>query len=211
MNGEAIRTPSPDRSSTRTRNPRGQGERLRGEILAAASRLLSELGGEQAVTIRGVARAAGIAPASIYEHFADKAALVDGLVEYDYHRLTQALTAAGVSGDPRQALTDQMHAYCRFALENPGHYRLLLTRRKSVQGNASLSPALALVAGTFERCAKTGYPLRMSAERAAVMVFVGVHGRVALFHSDDAETDTAAALLFADELSGLMFLSPDDY
>ncbi|MFI7002397.1 hypothetical protein [Nocardia sp. NPDC050175] len=35
----------------------GEGERLRGEILAAASRLLSELDGEDGLTIRGVARA----------------------------------------------------------------------------------------------------------------------------------------------------------
>jgi AcrR family transcriptional regulator len=58
----------------RTRNPWGQGERLRAEILQAAARLLSELGGEQGLSIRGVARAVGIAPASMYKHFADKAA-----------------------------------------------------------------------------------------------------------------------------------------
>jgi hypothetical protein len=32
----------------------------------------------------GVARAVGTAPASIYQHFADKAARVHALIEYDY-------------------------------------------------------------------------------------------------------------------------------
>ena len=81
-------------TSQRVRNPWGQGERLRLEILAAAARLLSELGGEQGLTIRGVARAAGIAPASIYQHFSDKAALVKGLVAYDYEQLSAAMSAA---------------------------------------------------------------------------------------------------------------------
>ncbi|GAA5050863.1 TetR/AcrR family transcriptional regulator [Nocardia callitridis] len=212
MNGKAARTPQSDMSVSggRTRNPRGQGDRLRGEILAAASRLLSELGGEQAVTIRGVARAAGIAPASIYEHFADKSALIDGLVVHDHDRLADALGEAGSAHDARQALTDQMHAYCRFAVENPSHYRLLLTRRKALRDSASLTPILASVSENFERCAKNGYPLRMSPDRAAQMVFVGTHGRVALFHTSDSEDDLATVLAFADELIGLMFLSGAD-
>ena len=71
----------------RTRNRWGEGERLRGEILAAAARLLAELGGEDGLTIRGVARAVGIAPASIYQHFADRAELVRGLLDHEYARL----------------------------------------------------------------------------------------------------------------------------
>ncbi|MER8161553.1 helix-turn-helix domain-containing protein [Streptomyces sp. NPDC094472] len=62
----------------------GEGEWLRGEILAAASRLLSELDGEDGLTIRGVARTAGIAPAGIYQHFTDRAALVAGLTDHEF-------------------------------------------------------------------------------------------------------------------------------
>lgn len=109
-------------ASQRTRNPWGQGERLRGEILAAAGRLLSELGGEQGLSIRGVARAAGIAPASIYQHFSDKSALVEGLIEYDYAQLATMMAAADDQCLPDAVLDRvraQMRTYCSFALNSP--------------------------------------------------------------------------------------------
>ncbi|MEK8174526.1 TetR/AcrR family transcriptional regulator [Streptomyces sp. M19] len=114
--------------SARARATAGEGERLRGEILAAASRLLSELDGEDGLTIRGVARVAGIAPASIYQHFTDRAALVAGLTEHEFARLHTAMKAADDrvdSGDVVGRVRAMLHASCRFAMDNPGHYRLM--------------------------------------------------------------------------------------
>jgi AcrR family transcriptional regulator len=94
---------------------------LRTEILDAAVCLFSELGGEEA-TIRRVARAVGIAPASIYQHFADKAALVRGVIEHDYERLSAVMREADESADPDDVVGGvraQMRAYCRFAIANP--------------------------------------------------------------------------------------------
>ena len=53
----------------RARNPRGSGDRLREEIVEAGIRLVDETGDSAALTLRGVARAAGIAAPSIYQHF----------------------------------------------------------------------------------------------------------------------------------------------
>src|SRR5260370_20414356 len=47
----------------RQRNPRGQGERLRDDIIEAASRLLADPAAPP-LTLRGVARAEGVAPTS---------------------------------------------------------------------------------------------------------------------------------------------------
>lgn len=55
----------------RQRNPRGEGARLREEIVDAAVRLI-DTGGPERVTLRGVAREAGISAPSIYDHFADR-------------------------------------------------------------------------------------------------------------------------------------------
>jgi AcrR family transcriptional regulator len=49
----------------RHRARRGEGDRLREEILAAAERLLLETGDESAVSIRAVADAVGVTPPSI--------------------------------------------------------------------------------------------------------------------------------------------------
>jgi AcrR family transcriptional regulator len=59
----------------RRRNPRGQGDRLRADIIEAASRLLADPAAPP-LTLRGVARAAGVAATSVYLHFADTDELV---------------------------------------------------------------------------------------------------------------------------------------
>lgn len=195
-------------TSHRVRNPWGQGERLRLEILAAAARLLSELGGEQGLTIRGVARAAGIAPASIYQHFADKAALVEGLIAYDYEQLSVAMSAADALC-PANAVLDrvraQMKAYCRFALDSPGHYRLMINNRPvTTPRSGPLIEIVTQVIEAFERCERAGVRLRVPPQRAAVVVFVATHGRVALWHASEDRTQEALILDFVDELVSLV-------
>jgi AcrR family transcriptional regulator len=196
----------------RNRNPWGQGDRLRIEILDAAGRLFSELGGEEALTIRGVARAVGIAPASIYQHFADKTALVHGVIEHDYARLFTTMRDADGSvaaDDAVGRVRAQMHAYCRFAIENPGHYRLMLSHRRPGDGPGRRPPGplgaiIDSVTAAFERCEHAGRSLRIPSERAAVMVFVGTHGRVALHHANP-EHGRDRILSFVDELISLVF------
>ncbi len=203
---------SEEATAHRTRNPWGQGERLRVEILDAAGRLFSELEGEEALTIRGVARAVGIAPASIYQHFADKAALVRGMIEYDYKRLSAAMKKAdeGVPADDVEGrVRAQMHAYCRFAIDNPGHYRLMLSHRRSPKEpgqrpRGPLRDVIDSVGTAFERCEEAGRTLRVPSERAAIMVFVGTHGRVALYHANPDLDGADRILPFVDELISLV-------
>ncbi|WP_223885688.1 TetR/AcrR family transcriptional regulator [Nocardia colli] len=197
----------------RARNRWGEGERLRGEILAAASRLLSELDGEDGLTIRGVARAAGIAPSSIYQHFTDRGALVVGLAEYEFARLRTAMEVAEgrvESGDVVGRVRAMIHASCRFAVDNPGHYRLMtadgppLTASGARPAGPLIDVVDLLVAG-FARCAAAGVALRVPAERAAVIAFVGAHGRVALFPNSTGYTDADSVLSFVDEFVSLVF------
>ncbi|MGB7447887.1 MAG: hypothetical protein WA892_02050 [Ornithinimicrobium sp.] len=50
---------NPTPPTMRRRNPRGQGERLRDEIVQAAALLLDETGSSESITLRAVARRAG--------------------------------------------------------------------------------------------------------------------------------------------------------
>src|SRR6516225_9599006 len=102
----------------RSRNPRGEGGRLREELIAAAAEMISESGDANQLTLRGVA-----AP-SIYRHFPDlddlKRAVVDrafGQFAAERDRSREAVD------DPSAALLAGCRAYCRFALGNPGVYR----------------------------------------------------------------------------------------
>jgi AcrR family transcriptional regulator len=117
-------------STRRARARRGQGDRLREEILAAAERLLIETGDEGAVSIRAIADAAGVTPPSIYLHFADKTELLGAVCEARFQDFDRYLAGA-VQGidDPLEALLARGRAYVRFGLENPEHYRILFMTR----------------------------------------------------------------------------------
>jgi AcrR family transcriptional regulator len=203
-----------DTATQRTRNRWGEGDRLRVEILGAASRLLSELGGEDGLTIRGVARAVGIAPASIYQHFSDRAALVQGLLDHEYGRLTTLMREADeavAAGDVVRRAHAQIDAYCDFALGNPGHYRLMLSNGATrsapdARAEGPLVDVIDMLRVAFARCEEVGHKLRVPSDRAAVLVFFGVHGLVALLHSGSTGQRPEEHLRpFVDELFALVF------
>lgn len=171
---------------------------VRTEILAAAGALLAELDGAQGLSMRAVARAVGIAPASIYHHFTDKDALIGGLVDHEAERMAALMVRARDScpaDDPIGRFAAQIDAYCRFALTNPGHYRLLLNERPRLGPDGHLEgPIVRLVVeliNALDRCADAGHPLRLPSRRAAFMAFVASHGRVALWHAfpDEARAE----------------------
>ena len=89
----------PSASPRRARARRGEGPRLREEILAAATRLLAETGDEEAVSIRAVAEAVGVTPPSIYLHFADKTELIYAICEELFRKLDDEMAAAAAGVD----------------------------------------------------------------------------------------------------------------
>src|ERR1700682_3032191 len=66
---------------TRARNARGEGQRLRDEIIAAAIKVLSAIGAGDPVSLRAVAKEAKIAAPSVYIHFADRNVLLLAVLE----------------------------------------------------------------------------------------------------------------------------------
>jgi AcrR family transcriptional regulator len=108
------------------RNPRGQGHLLRQRLVDAASALLAGGHDESELSLRGVARAAGVAATSVYLHFEDREALLWAVMEDSFGYLESALRTAVPEG-PRTAsdLRACALAYCRFGLANPGRYDLL--------------------------------------------------------------------------------------
>ena len=109
----------------RPRAPRGSGDRLRHEILDAATDLLLETGHARSVSIRLLAQRVGVTPPSIYLHFEDKDALLDAVCARYLARLDQEMELVAV-GQPStvDVLRAQGLAYVRFATQTPELYRL---------------------------------------------------------------------------------------
>jgi AcrR family transcriptional regulator len=114
------------RARSRRRNPRGEGDRLRAELLDATAQLLSSTGDADQVSIRAVAAACGVTPPSVYRHFPDKDALLRAAANEQFRVFRRHLADAAAAGtDPFDALRRMGRAYLTFAREQPGHYAVL--------------------------------------------------------------------------------------
>lgn len=111
----------------RARNRRGEGIRLRQELIAAASALLDQTGSEDALSMRAVAREAGVAPQSVYLHFADKSELLWVVYANRWDEIVAALDAAAAEAEsPIDELRARCRAYCDYAQHHPGQFRGLV-------------------------------------------------------------------------------------
>lgn len=115
------------KSKSRTRNRRGEGGKLREEIVRAAADLLDEGGNEQAVTLRAVARKIDITPTSIYLHFPDRDSMLLAVVQEAFAALEErVLSAREQAGpDPAAQLKAVCVAYIEFATRWPRRYRVM--------------------------------------------------------------------------------------
>ena len=171
----------------RSRARRGDGERLRAEILAATERLLIQTGDEGAVSIRAIADAAGVTPPSIYLHFADKSELLAAVCEARFADLDRCMAeaAAGVD-DPLEALWARGRAYVRFGLDNPEHYRILFMTRSGADAeprDVDCLPGLTAFSHLVEevaRCMAAGALAPGDAFLVATGLWSAMHGVTSL-------------------------------
>jgi len=97
---------------------------LRRALVDAARRIL-EAEGPTALSLRAVAREAGVSPAAPYHHFKDKAELLDAVAEEGWELLDAAMAHAREAAEPRDKLNALGIAYVCFARENPALYRVM--------------------------------------------------------------------------------------
>lgn len=111
---------------TRLRNPRGQGDLLRGDLLKAARELVIELGDQDKLSVRSVTARAGVSPNALYLHFEGREDLLSTLIVEGYSELRTFLRdAVGDAVDPLERLRAFALAYLEFASRQPGIYRVL--------------------------------------------------------------------------------------
>jgi AcrR family transcriptional regulator len=96
------------------------------EALLDATVQIVRTGGPEAVTLRDVARRAHVSEAAPYHHFESKSHLLLEAAARGYRALGEHLAAAYAAGvTPRERLIEIGAAYVRFALDEPGYFRLL--------------------------------------------------------------------------------------
>ncbi len=121
---------------------------LRAGLIDAATQIV-ETEGVMALSLRGVARQAGVSQTAPYHHFADKEALLAAVAETGFRGLSEAMGTynQGVESAGAQIVA-LGHAYVSFATANPGRFRLMFGPQ--VPDKANYPDLLASGARSYE-------------------------------------------------------------
>jgi AcrR family transcriptional regulator len=117
---------------------------LRAVILTEAARLVADRGAD-GVSLRELARAAGVSHAAPAHHFTDRRGLFTALATEGFQLLTAALVGA------RPHFKEAALAYVRFALEHPGHYQVMFNKPLLDGSDAELAAAEAAAGAELSR------------------------------------------------------------
>lgn len=152
---------------------------LRAVILAEAGRLVADRGAE-GVSLRELARSAGVSHAAPAHHFTDRRGLFTALATQGFELLTEALAKA------RGRFTDAALAYVRFALEHPGHYQVMFNKPLLDTADAELAAAEAAAGAELSRGVATLRDPNARADPAAAQLAAWslVHGFSTLWLND---------------------------
>jgi AcrR family transcriptional regulator len=186
-------TPKRTSSPTPRRRParRGEGAALREEIIEATIGELARTGDAGAISLRGVARAVGIAATSIYLHFASVDDLIHEVKLTLFGRLDAHLRqAAEQSGtEPAARVRARAWAYIRFWQERPGEYAAMFSTQLPIPvpltpGRVQVSVALDQLGADIAAAWRTpdGNPRQTDEEATlcAVHLWTGLHGMLSL-------------------------------
>ena len=97
---------------------------LRAALIRAADEIIAE-GGIEAFTLRAAAKRAGVSPAAPAHHFGSVKGLLTEVALLAFERAGKYLDEVKDTEDPALNVRALSFAYVRFALENPGHFRLM--------------------------------------------------------------------------------------
>ncbi|MFD4232070.1 TetR/AcrR family transcriptional regulator [Streptomyces sp. NPDC058545] len=180
---------------------------LRAACLRAARELLEE-DGSAGLSLRAVARRAGVSATAPYRHFADRDALVSAVAAEGYHELAGYLTKAHPAPSTPNELAAVAVAYVQFALEHPALFRVMFaepcdpTSEERVAATVAISEYVrSIVHATFPD---------VDTDALSTTVWALVHG-LAFLHLDgklDASTPDVVATQVHAAVHALFDASP---
>jgi len=170
---------------------------LRAACLRAAMELL-EQDGATALSLRAVARRAGVSPGAPYRHYADRNALISAVAGVGYRELAEHLAEAHPAPSTADDLAAVAVAYVQFALQRPALFRVMFVEpcdRDSSERVAATN-AISEYVGAIVRHSFPG----SNPDALATAVWALVHG-LAFLHLD-GKLDSATPDVVSDRVRG---------
>ena len=159
---------------------------LKNALIKAGIQILSKegLGG---LSLRRVAKKAGVSHTAPYAHFADKQALIAAISTEGYHQLYEQLTAAVETnhGNPQNLLVVVAWAYVQFALKDPELFKVMFSgvieQEKDYPDFREISQKnFQLLVGIVKTYQETGLLSPEPVDLVAVRLWSLVHGFIML-------------------------------
>ena len=171
----------------RQRNQRGEGARLKNELIEAAMRILDKAPGVQ-LSLRMVAKEAGVAAPSVYRHFPDANGMMAEIVRECWSQMGERLVEASANAGqdrPFDVLKAEMSAFVRYAMERPSRYQLLFALSSDPEHDlvSPVRPAFRPIRESVEAIATGGGKVPTGDSFAASLMLLSLaHGRIGLAH-----------------------------
>jgi AcrR family transcriptional regulator len=160
---------------------------------------LLEESGEAALSLRAVARHAGVSPAAPYRHYADREALLSAVAAVGYRELAERLAAVHPSPSTPEQLAEVAIAYVRFALERPALFRIMFGEPCD-RHNEERAAAIAAVSLYVREIVQRNFPhAGADADALVTAIWALVHG-LAFLHVD-GKLDARSPVVVADRVS----------
>jgi AcrR family transcriptional regulator len=153
---------------------------LRRALVDAAARIL-EREGPSALSLRAVAREAGVSPAAPYHHFKDKGELLEAVAHVGWEALGVAMVEAREKGrDVQTLMTELGVAYVCFSQRHPALYRVMYDCSRDKDSlpegmQDKEDSAYCLVRDTFTKVAGPDVP-DIDIELATIAAWCAAHG-----------------------------------
>ncbi|KJC63963.1 TetR/AcrR family transcriptional regulator [Agreia bicolorata] len=163
--------------------------------------------GHTDLSLREIARTAGVSHNAPYHHFGDRTALLKRLSERSMSELLDALLAAQASADPEQSARAHLvalgTAYVRYAAEYPERFRVIYDPAVCVPGapSAEMAPLISAVEKILMHATKAISPSVSDTTLVALTtgVWGAVHGLAELViagHITPKQAEPALVALF---------------
>lgn len=161
---------------------------LRGKILQASVELIEEEGLAK-LSMREVARRAGVTHQAPYHHFEDREAILGEIAADGFRILTErvesAVSEAGSEANVVARLREMGRAYVEFACRHPAHFRImfrpeLANPARCPNARAAGDAAFSTLSRVVHSAVQAGLPALPSEEALATMLWSLAHGLAGL-------------------------------
>ncbi len=157
---------------------------MEGALLTSAADIL-ESEGPEALSVRRIAAAAGVAPMGVYNHFESKFGIVEALFVQGFQRLGAEMDAMAQIADPVAALREGARRYLALALAHPMAYQVMFLRavpgfEPSDRAIGDCTSAFDSLVVAVERAMDAGPTATTSPTETAQLIWAAIHGWVSL-------------------------------